>query len=128
MKTPKPRPFAARNSRSRFATVSFSRTLSPTRAQETPPSLRTSFCGSMTTSAVSLLWNSMALPFVRDDLPAEPGACDLDSDAERRRFHPDRRPVGRPPTPKGGLRRVGHRDQRRAHHDGVLDDQPAGAG
>ena len=55
MKTPKPWSFAAWKSRSMFATVSFSWTLSPTRPQETPCSLRTSFCGSMTTSAVSFL-------------------------------------------------------------------------
>ena len=42
-----------------FATVSFSWTLSPTRPQETPCSLKTSFCGSMTTSAVSFLSNFM---------------------------------------------------------------------
>ena len=55
MKTPKPCSFAALKSRARFSTVLFSLTLSPTRPQETPFSLRTSFCGSMTTSAVSFL-------------------------------------------------------------------------
>ena len=39
----------------------FSLTLSPTELQETPFSLKTSFCGSMTTSAVSLLVKFMLL-------------------------------------------------------------------
>ena len=45
-----------------FSTVLFSLTLSPTKAHETPFSLRTSFCGSMTTSAVSFL--SMFMVFL----------------------------------------------------------------
>src|SRR5947209_8533755 len=64
MKTPKPRSLAARKSRSRFSTVLLSRTLAPTRAQETPVSLRTSFCGSMTTRAVSLALNSTVMLLV----------------------------------------------------------------
>src|SRR5215510_9626719 len=55
MKTANPPSFAATKSRARFSTVLFSRTLSPTRLHDTPFSLRTSFCGSMTTTAVSLL-------------------------------------------------------------------------
>src|SRR5436853_7830068 len=61
MKTPKPRSFAARKSRPMFSTVLFSRTLAPTSAHVTPVSLRTSFCGSMTTSAVSLVLKSTVL-------------------------------------------------------------------
>src|SRR5258708_916585 len=38
-----------------FSMVLFSLTLAPTNGQETPFSLKTSFCGSMTTSAVSCL-------------------------------------------------------------------------
>src|SRR5215471_2928235 len=61
MKTANPYSFAALKSRVRFSTVLFSLTLAPTRLHETPFSLRTSFCGSMTTSAVSLLSRSMHL-------------------------------------------------------------------
>src|SRR5258708_32214032 len=59
MKPPKPCSFAAWKSRSMFSTVLFSLTLAPTNPQETPFSLRTSFCGSMTTSAVSFLLKSI---------------------------------------------------------------------
>src|SRR3954468_23501336 len=61
MKTPNPPSFADRKSRSRFSTVLFSLTLSPTSPQDTPFSLRTSFWGSMTTRAVSCLPNSIAM-------------------------------------------------------------------
>ena len=47
--------FAAWKIRSMFATVRFSVTLAPTLAQFAPFSLSTSFCGSMNTSAVSVL-------------------------------------------------------------------------
>ena len=64
MKTPKSCSFAALKSRAMFSTVLFSLTLSPTKPQEMPFSLRTSFCGSMTTSAVSFLWIFMTLLLV----------------------------------------------------------------
>ena len=47
-----------------FSTVLFSLTLAPTRPHETPVSLSTSFCGSMTTSAVSLLLNFIVMLLV----------------------------------------------------------------
>src|SRR3954463_5732188 len=79
MKTPKPRPFAAWKSRARFSTVRFSLTLSPTSPQETPFSLRTSFCGSMTTNAVSLLWmsNIVLLAITRARYGIRPQAFDF---------------------------------------------------
>ena len=64
MNTPKSCSFAAWKSRARFSTVLFSLTLAPTSPQETPFSLRTSFCGSMTTSAVSVLLNSIVMLLV----------------------------------------------------------------
>src|SRR6516165_2399984 len=42
-----------------FSTVLFSVVLVSSDAQFTPFSLKTSFCGSMNTTAVSLLWNCM---------------------------------------------------------------------
>src|SRR5262249_3208321 len=59
MKTPKPCSFAALKSRAMFSTVLFSLTLAPTNPQETPFSLKTSFCGSMTTRDVSFLSRTM---------------------------------------------------------------------
>src|SRR5262249_13541983 len=53
MNTPKSALLAAVKRRARFSMVLFSLTLSLTRGQETPFSLRTSFCGAMTTRAVS---------------------------------------------------------------------------
>src|SRR5580765_3197239 len=53
MKTSYPCCFAARKMRSMFSTVLFSLTLWPTAAHAAPVSLRTSFCGSMKTTAVS---------------------------------------------------------------------------
>src|SRR5215475_11690158 len=61
MNTPKSALLAAVKRRARFSMVLFSLTLSPTRRQEIPFSLRTSFCGSMTTRAVSFLLNCMRL-------------------------------------------------------------------
>src|SRR5882724_2756761 len=60
---PKPCSFAARKSRARFSTVLFPLTLSPTNPHETPFSLSTTFCGSMTTTAVSFLWNFISSPW-----------------------------------------------------------------
>src|SRR6266700_979641 len=45
-----------------FSTVRFSVTLAPTAPQFAPVLLSTSFCGSMNTTAVSLLWMFMASP------------------------------------------------------------------
>src|SRR4051794_6838691 len=87
MKTPKPQSFAARKRRSMFSTVWFSRMLSPTSRQETPRSLRTSFWGSMTTSAVSPFWNSIS------DLLADVGG----------RGSPLHVPVEERPHPPGDL-------------------------
>jgi hypothetical protein len=48
------------------ATVSFSVTLAPVAAQLIPVGLRTSFCGSMNTTAVSVWFHSIGVPsFVR---------------------------------------------------------------
>jgi len=55
MKTSNPFFFAAWKMRSMFSTVLFSLTLSPTAPHAMPFSLKTSFCGSMNTSAVSFL-------------------------------------------------------------------------
>jgi hypothetical protein len=52
-----PAALAAPNSLSRLPTVPFSSTLSPTSFQAAPRLLRKSFCGSVTTNAVSLLLN-----------------------------------------------------------------------
>src|SRR5471030_148313 len=80
MKTPYSCFFAAAKRRARFSTVLFSLTLAPTRPQETPFSLRTSFCGSMTTSAVAallnfivilLLWTAAQLMQHKPDAPAK---------------------------------------------------------
>src|SRR5437867_3231162 len=49
--------FAARKMRSMFSTVLFSQTLWPTAPHAVPFSLRTSFCGSMKTTAVSFRLN-----------------------------------------------------------------------
>jgi hypothetical protein len=55
MNTSYPFAFAALNILSMFSTVLFSVTLAPTLAQFAPLSLSTSFCGSMNTTAVSVL-------------------------------------------------------------------------
>jgi hypothetical protein len=55
MKTSYPFVFATWKIRSMFSTVLFSVTLAPTAAQFAPFSLSTSFCGSMNTTAVSVL-------------------------------------------------------------------------
>src|SRR4029077_6624432 len=55
MKTSNPFSFAALKMRSMFSTVLFSLTLSPTAPHARPLSLKTSFCGSMKTTAVSFL-------------------------------------------------------------------------
>src|SRR5712692_6140701 len=59
MKTSNPFPFAALKMRSMFSTVLFSVTLSPTAPHARPLSLKTSFCGSMKTTAVSSLFISI---------------------------------------------------------------------
>src|SRR5262249_25491389 len=59
MRTSYPCCFAARKMRSMFSTVLFSVTLCPTEPHAAPVSLRTSFCGSMNTTAVSFRSNRM---------------------------------------------------------------------
>src|SRR5438132_2051571 len=61
MKTSNPFSFAALKMRSMFSTVLFSLTLSPTAAHARPFSLKTSFCGSMNTTAVSFLFMFIVL-------------------------------------------------------------------
>src|SRR5262249_22151369 len=66
MKTSYPCSFAARKMRSMLSTVRFSVTLSPTAAHAAPFSLRTSFWGSMKTTAVSFRLNcTMSSSFSR---------------------------------------------------------------
>src|SRR5260370_16784039 len=48
-----------------FSEVLFSLTLAPTKRHEMAFSLKTSFCGSMTTSAVSFFWIFMVLLLVK---------------------------------------------------------------
>jgi hypothetical protein len=55
MNTPKPDALAAAKMSSRCCTVLFSVTLAPTLSQFFPVGLRTSFCGSMMITAVSVL-------------------------------------------------------------------------
>src|SRR4030095_11172174 len=62
MKTSNPFSFAGLNICSMFSTVLFSLTLSPTKPHARPLSLKTSFCGSMNTTAVSHLLISIVLP------------------------------------------------------------------
>src|SRR5262245_52266042 len=57
MNTSYPCCLAARKMRSMFSTVLFSLTLWPTAPHPAPVSLRTSFCGSMKTTAVSFRLN-----------------------------------------------------------------------
>src|SRR5215475_12101693 len=64
MKTSNPFCFAALKIRSMFSTVLFSVTLSPTNGHARPLSLKTSFCGSIKTTAVSFLLMSIVFaPF-----------------------------------------------------------------
>src|SRR6516162_9720486 len=61
MNTSYPFAFATLKIRSIFSTVLFSVTLAPTASQFAPFSLNTSFCGSINTTAVSLVWIAMVI-------------------------------------------------------------------
>src|SRR5215475_7030024 len=63
MNTSNPFSFAALKMRSMFSTVLFSVTLSPTNGHARPLSLKTSFCGSINTTAVSFLLMFMVTSF-----------------------------------------------------------------
>src|SRR4051794_5663490 len=73
MNTSYPWDFEASNILSMFSTVLFSVTLAPTAPQFAPLSLSTSFCGSMNTTAVSLLRMSTVRYFLREFLDCRVG-------------------------------------------------------
>src|SRR6266853_205887 len=86
MNTSYPFAFAALKIRSMFSTVRFSVTLAPTAPQLAPFSLSTSFCGSMNTTAVSLLRMSMMFSSPPAEAwPSAPGDLAVEEVVDERR-------------------------------------------
>src|SRR5438445_3069444 len=92
MKTSNPFSFAALKIRSMFSTVLFSLTLSPTAPHARPLSLKTSFCGSMKTTAVSFLCMFIVLLQSISQSPPRPFRSPLE---EREQIRVDSVFVGR---------------------------------